>query len=175
MSTRIYITSILFFFGTVLLGQSAAISYCDNPAFQNEIDKYLAYSVPIISVKALSSSIENYTLLDARELKEYEVSHINGAIHVGYNSLNYDVIKKLDKTEPIVIYCSIGYRSEKIGEYLLSTGFENVYNLYGSIFEWANQGNVLVNSKAEATKRLHTFNKDWSQWVLNEQIEKVIR
>ena len=52
-------------------------------------------------------------------------------------------------------------------------GFSNVYNLYGSIFEWANQGHRLVDKGGQPTFKLHTYNKKWSKWVDNAKIEKV--
>jgi len=73
----------------------------------------------------------------------------------------------------MVVYCSIGYRSEKIGEKLLRLGYKNVYNLYGSIFEWANEKYQLVGSNGKTTNRVHSYNKSWSKWVTNEEIKTV--
>ena len=49
----------------------------------------------------------------------------------------------------------------------------NVYNLYGSIFEWANEGLPLVDNNGYDTNAVHTWNKRWSQWVTNPNVEKV--
>ena len=87
--------------------------------------------------------------------------------------LNLDDKKNIPKEKNIVIYCSIGYRSEKIGEKLLRLGYKNVYNLYGSIFEWANEKYPLVGSNGKTTDRVHGYNKSWSKWVTNEEIKTV--
>jgi predicted sulfurtransferase len=72
---------------------------------------------------------------------------------------------KIDKNTPIVVYCSIGYRSEKVGEKLLNEGF-TVYNLYGGIFNWKNSNNPVVDNNEIATQKVHCFNQEWSKWLL---------
>jgi len=103
--------------------------------------------------------------LDARELEEFEVSHLRNARYVGFNNFSLEVIKDIPKTTPIVVYCSIGVRSEKIGEKLLAAGYTNVKNCYGSIFEWVNQGNEIVDMQNQPTKKIHAYNKKWGVWV----------
>ena len=40
----------------------------------------------------------------------------------------------------IIVYCSIGVRSEDIGEKLKELGYTKILNLYGGIFDWKNKG-----------------------------------
>lgn len=141
--------------------------------FDKEIASLLSYSVPIMTVDDLEEYDEPLLILDAREIEEYNTSHIPSAIHFGYKNPLFHKLDQIDKKQPILLYCSVGYRSEKIGEDLLDMGYLYVYNLYGSIFEWANQGNRVVNSEDEATSKVHTYNKKWSQWIINPEIEKV--
>ena len=54
---------------------------------------------------------------------------------------------------------------KKIGEQLQEAGFTKVFNLYGSLFEWANQDYPLENAEGTVTHKVHTYNKKWSQWV----------
>ncbi len=65
-------------------------------------------------------------------------------------------LKNLDKDKPVVVYCSVGYRSEKIAEKLEKEGFTQVYNLYGGIFEWVNQDNPVYNEKGK-TNNIHPY------------------
>lgn len=146
---------------------------CKDNKFDAEVNSYLDYSIPVISVEDLKKIEGDVELFDARELKEFETSHIKNAKYVGFDDFTTRNIEDIDKSKKIVIYCSIGYRSEKIGEKLKDLGYTNVYNLYGSIFEWANQGNQIVTPDGTATKKLHTYNKKWSKWVNNPEIEKV--
>ena len=144
-----------------------------NPAFDKKIQSYLDFSVPVISPDELKSMKEEVILLDTREPEEYKISHIEGATCAGYDGFDKTVVKDIPKDTKIVVYCSIGYRSEKIGEKLQKMGYSQVYNLYGSIFEWVNQGNDLVNEKKEKTTKLHTYNKAWSKWVDEKKVEKI--
>jgi rhodanese-related sulfurtransferase len=106
--------------------------------------------------------------LDTREPKEFDVSHITGAICVGYDQ--FDPIKTkeiLKKKEAIIIvYCSVGIRSEIIGTKLLKLGYKNVYNLYGGIFEWKNRGFLLLDSNEKPTENVHAFSKEWGKYLL---------
>ncbi len=137
---------------------------------QNTIPKVLEKlnnnSVPYVSVEALLE-MENYILLDAREIIEFNVSHIENAINVGFDNFDDKKLSSFikDKNTIIVVYCSIGVRSEKIGEKLLKLGYKNVFNLYGGIFEWKNEGETVVNNQNIATDEIHTFNKEWSVFL----------
>ena len=143
-----------------------------NPDFDRTIRQYLDFSVPTISCQELRDIQSNVVLLDARETKEYKTSHIEGARHVGFKKLNKSTLEGIEKDQPIVVYCSIGYRSEKIGEKLKDLGFSKVSNLYGSIFEWVNQELPIVDQQGETTRKLHTYNKSWSRWVEEGKAEK---
>jgi rhodanese-related sulfurtransferase len=132
-------------------------------AFRVMLKGLLSHSVPEISVPQAVEA-QNTTFLDAREPKEYDVSHIAGALPVGYDHFNLESVAQLDKNQPIVVYCSVGYRSEKITEKLLKAGFKNVSNLYGGIFEWVNQGHAVVDETGQ-TERVHAFNRSWGVWL----------
>ncbi|WP_299105311.1 rhodanese-like domain-containing protein [uncultured Tenacibaculum sp.] len=131
------------------------------------LEKYNTESVPYISVTDLQKE-KNVVLLDAREPKEFEVSHLKNSICVGYDFFNIEkTLKKLPKNKntKIIVYCSIGIRSEDIAEKLQKEGYTNVFNLYGGIFEWKNQNNTVVNNQNIPTEKIHTFNKEWSKWL----------
>lgn len=130
------------------------------------LNKFNKNNVPYISVDSLAGS--NAILLDARETKEYEVSHLQNAICVGYD--NFDLQKAItnlpkDKTAKIVVYCSLGIRSEIVADKLIKEGYTNVFNLYGGIFEWKNNSFQVVDTLGNSTEKVHTFNKDWSKWL----------
>ncbi|MCI5080562.1 MAG: rhodanese-like domain-containing protein [Saprospiraceae bacterium] len=144
-----------------------------NPKFEKTINKLIDYSVPVITVSELEKNFDKYTLLDAREKEEFEVSHIPGAIHIGYDDFSIDKVNKIDKDKPIVIYCSVGYRSEKVGEKLKTAGFTNVQNLFGSIFEWVNQQKPVVDMQKDTIKKVHAYNWIWGKWVDESKTEKV--
>ncbi|WP_370012390.1 rhodanese-like domain-containing protein [Winogradskyella sp.] len=131
------------------------------------LKRHNSESVPYISVQELAMPKTEALLLDARETAEYEVSHIKDAIHVGYNNFNLEETTQLlnDKQQTIIVYCSIGIRSENIAEQLKKEGYTNVYNLFGGIFEWKNNDFSVYNSEGE-TDDVHAFSKTWSKWLL---------
>lgn len=125
-------------------------------------------SIPYISVKELAMPKTDAILLDARELKEYNVSHIPNSTYVGYDDFDLDTVVKTlpDTTSTIVVYCSVGIRSEDIAEQLKKKGYTNVYNLFGGIFEWKNNNFPVYNSEEKETEQVHAYSKDWGKWLL---------
>ncbi|MEL7118904.1 MAG: rhodanese-like domain-containing protein, partial [Bacteroidota bacterium] len=113
--------------------------------FDKRISSLLNFTVPVIGVEELANIKNEVIIFDAREYKEYKISHIENAEYIGYKKFDANQLKGIPKDQKIVLYCSIGYRSEKIGEQIKELGFTKVYNLYGSIFEWANRGYELVD------------------------------
>ncbi|WP_243473000.1 rhodanese-like domain-containing protein [Winogradskyella sp. MH6] len=132
------------------------------------LKKYNNESIPYISVQELAMQKTDAILLDARELKEYEVSHLKDALYVGYDEFNLkNTTKQLNnKDQMIVVYCSLGVRSEDIAEQLKKEGYTNVYNLFGGIFEWKNNNHKVYDNKEEPTENVHAFSKKWSKWLL---------
>jgi rhodanese-related sulfurtransferase len=140
-------------------------SFAQSKSFDLLLRSLIKKTVPIIKVQELKSKSAEVVLLDAREPNEFEVSHLKNARHVGFNNFSLESIKDIPKTAPIVVYCSIGVRSEKIGEKLIAAGYTNVKNCYGSIFEWVNQGNEVVDMQDKPTLKIHAYNKKWGVWV----------
>ena len=141
------------------------------------IHQVVKSEVPYIYAdQALKEISTNSTLyvLDAREKKEFATSHIPGAIPVGYDSFSLENVKNIPKSARIYVYCSIGYRSNKVAEILLSDGYKNVYNLYGGVFNWANNGFPLVNNFNQKTDTVHGYNPVWGIWLNEERCRKVL-
>ena len=147
---------ILFFFGATAQVQSGAYDII--------LKTLLSHSVPEVSVVEIGN-MKNIVWLDAREKEEYQVSHIANATYVGYDDFSIERLEHYEKSEKIVIYCSVGYRSEKIAEKLFKAGFSNVSNLYGGIFEWVNQGKPIVDGASQPTDNIHPFSNTWGIWL----------
>lgn len=109
--------------------------------------------------------INKATVLDTREKNEFEVSHLKGALWVGYESFDSQAVKDIPKDQPVIVYCSIGARSQKIGKKLKQEGFKEVYNLYGGIFHWVNEDNPVFKLDSLPTNKVHTYNKMWGVWL----------
>lgn len=141
--------------------------FADNKAtgtrFAKMLDNLLSHSVKEVDVHQ-AVNMPDTLFIDAREKSEYDVSHIKNAIWVGYSDFDLARLKSLSHDQSLVVYCSVGYRSEKITEQLLQAGFTKSFNLYGGLFEWVNQGKDVVNSQGETTN-IHAFNQSWGKWL----------
>ncbi len=148
-----------------------AMPQVKSKSFQFLLNTILSSKTPVITIKEAAVNKNNYTFLDAREAKEYKVSHIPNAHFVGSEQFELSAISDLPKNKPLIVYCSIGKRSEKITKKLLKEGFRNVYNLYGGIFEWVNEGNAVVDNENKLTNKVHAYGRFWGQFL--EKGEKV--
>lgn len=101
-------------------------------------------------------------LLDVRAEQEFAVSHLPGAIHVPPDARADDLPMSVTKDRPIVAYCSVGYRSSVLARRLQEAGFEDVANLEGSIFEWANEGRPVVRD-GERVEEVHPYDDSWGR------------
>lgn len=150
---------VLLFLATAVFSQKKVA----DAKYNTLLSKLLSHTVPEVTPIEIVTT-DTVLFLDAREKKEYKVSHIKEAVWVGYDSFMLSSLKEISKDKKIVVYCSVGYRSEKIAEKLLKSGYKDVSNLYGGIFEWVHENKKVYNTKGE-TKAVHTFDKEWSQWL----------
>jgi rhodanese-related sulfurtransferase len=141
---------------------------CGQADYDQKLQSLYSHTVPVIQPKALKEKLENQEtvlLLDTRSFEEFEVSHLPGAEFVDYETFEIEAYQDLPREQPVVVYCSVGYRSEKIGEQLKKIGFQNVFNLYGGIFQWKNTGFQVVDPAGKETEKVHTYNRQWGQWL----------
>lgn len=143
---------------------SGACGSGEDQNFEAMVDDLLEGSVEQITARQLREREGEFTLLDARPEEEFEVAHLEGAIRVGFDDFEASDVEDLDRDQPIVVYCSVGYRSERIGEQLQELGFENVHNLRGGIFDWFNRGFPVFNAGGE-TNEVHPYDQKWGRWV----------
>lgn len=148
-----------------------AMPQVKSKSFQFLLNTILSAKTPVINIKKAAANKNNYIFLDAREAKEYKVSRIPNARFVGFEQFELRTISDLPKNKPLIDYCSIGKRSEKITKELLKEGFSNVHNLYGGIFEWVNEGSGVVDNENRPTNKVHAYGRFWGQWL--EKGEKV--
>lgn len=150
----------------VLACTSCGKAQIKSTMLDSTVAKLLSGTVDTISVPVLKEALEgqNIVLLDSRERREYDVSHLQGAQWVGYDDFKMSRLDSVDTSATVVVYCSVGYRSEKIGEKLKAAGYSKVFNLYGGIFDWVNKDGKLFDSKGE-TVNVHGYNEKWSLLV----------
>ena len=84
-----------------------------------------------ISKQQLENMInQGAILLDVRSPQEYAEGHLKNAILLPFYEIekNYNNILP-NKLQPIIVYCSSGYRSQKAKIKLEKLGYMKVYNL----------------------------------------------
>lgn len=137
--------------------------------FETMINSLIKNSVDTVNSQRVQEllSAGEAVLIDAREKDEYEVSHIPGAVSVGYNSFSLKEMPEVDKSKTVIVSCSIGKRSEEISLKLEEAGYKNVLNHYGGIFDWTNRGLAVVDMEGNEVKRVHPYNSFWGIWVNN--------
>ena len=104
------------------------------------------------------------TLLDARTEKEFAVSHLPGARRVEPSAKAEELLPQLPSGRPVVVYCSVGYRSSAVAERLKKAGVVAVFNLEGSIFQWANEGRPL-EADGHPTDKVHPYNSKFGKML----------
>lgn len=91
----------------------------------------------IITVPDMQAMIqdESVVLLDCRKVTDYQDSHIENAMFV-HEDLKVSLLKKANKTKPMIIYCYHGHASEHLAEMFSDFGFKNVFSLQGGFEQW---------------------------------------
>lgn len=116
--------------------------------------------IPTIDIHSLleKRNTEHLVLVDVRPEAEFRVGHLQNA----RNLHTQEQLMLLSKTDTVVLYCSVGYRSAKMVHYLQEQGYTHVYNLKGSIFGWANAGFPIYRGEKQV-HTVHPYNELWGQ------------
>ena len=148
---------------------SFALTACAQKDFDRKLSSIYKNTVPLIQSQELEKKMktEKIVVLDTRTPEEYATSHLPNARFINYDKFKAKDVKDIPKDSQIIVYCAVGYRSERIGEKLLKLGFSDVHNLYGGIFDWKNDSMKVVNNHNIETDSVHTYNRNWSKWLIN--------
>lgn len=86
------------------------------------------------------------SLLDVRDISEFEEGHIAGSKHayVGFLPELKNIKRNLDDDKPVVLICNVGHRASLATSILLRSGIKNVFNLLGGITAWKKRKKPLV-------------------------------
>jgi rhodanese-related sulfurtransferase len=147
--------------GNQIVPQRLKTSY---PPLDRKLARMVAVDSSTVS-PVEAQRIAEAVFLDARSEVEYAVSHIPGALYVGFSNPDFTVIEGVGLDIPLIVYCTVGYRSERIAKDLRRRGFMRVHNLYGSLYAWKLAGYILVDALGRPTDKLHTYNRQWSRYA----------
>lgn len=84
-------------------------------------------------------------ILDVRTPEEWQEGTIKEAIKINFFDDNFaEQIQKLDKNEPVYVYCKSGNRSGKAAKQMEELGFTKIYNLEGGFGAWRSAEKEIV-------------------------------
>ena len=130
-------------------------------------------NAPLLTVPELKVWLDDTArarpiLIDVRSRREFDESQLPGARNAETLSAALSLLEGRSKDTPIVVYCSVGYRSGAIAEALIQRGYLQTRNLEGSLFEWANSG-LPVHQGTRLTSKVHPYNASWGR-LLNREL-----
>lgn len=118
---------------------------------------------------------DSVVLFDVREVDEFDVSHIQGAIQIDPDiELDdfEDDFSEMVEGKVVVFYCSVGVRSSALAsqleEVLKEADAEEFYNLTGGIFQWHNQLRPTVRGEGIPTENIHPYSDYWGKLIEND-------
>ena len=150
---------------TLLLVLISFSGFAQKKSIGKLLRTYNSGSVPYISVEELKMKQDEYLILDSRKAEEFEVSHLPNAIRVD-DRLDETTLERIRKSnKKIVVYCSVGVRSEDFSEKLQKKTTKPILNLYGGIFAWKDAGFPILDDEGQPTERVHTFSKNWQDYL----------
>jgi len=88
---------------------------------------------PLVSAAELKTElakVEPPLVLDVRTLREYEMSHLDGAVHIPVDDLRFES-DRLPRSRRVLVYCRSGFRAHLALRMLKAKGFADVANVTG--------------------------------------------
>jgi rhodanese-related sulfurtransferase len=81
---------------------------------------------------------KNTQLIDVRTPEEYDAGHIDNALN--FNIINRDTfliqVQKLNKNQPVYLYCKMGGRSNRAAKLLKKQGFKKIFDYSAGYNDW---------------------------------------
>lgn len=96
-------------------------------------------SIHLLDVATFKHAVSNtkVKLIDVRTAEEYSSGHIKNAQNIDFYSGKFNVeFEKLDKNDPVYIYCRSGGRSRQTADKLYAMGFKEIYDLKGGFLNY---------------------------------------
>ena len=79
---------------------------------------------------------DDICLLDVREYPELRLAAVERALHIPMGEVPARCAE-IDPDKTVIVMCHLGGRSAQVAAYLVSRGYERVFNLTGGIDAWS--------------------------------------
>lgn len=115
---------------------------------QSEVDHYLTelpqqfWALRDVTLLREQITHQAVTVIDVRESSEFEAGHIPSALNIPLRTLPQN-LSQIPRDQPVVMYCSSGYRSAMGVMALHLLGYPNVQGFPPSIQGWIASGEPL--------------------------------
>lgn len=117
------------------------------------------------------AALSNVQLIDVRTPGEYEGGHIGNAANINFNSGDFtERVNKLNKNEPVLVYCLSGGRSSSAADKMEEMGFSEIYNLDGGVMKWQSEGKALETGKNTTTSGGLTMSEFSKMTAINKAV-----
>lgn len=122
-----------------LLFLSLVIALGFNSCKDNSENKQITVISPEEVYEAVTNS--DRQLIDVRTTEEFAEGHVAKSKNICVTEDDFkEKASKLDKNEPVYVYCKSGKRSAKAAQILKEMGFTEIYDMDGGILNWEKQG-----------------------------------
>lgn len=125
------------------------LSSCSKPAAENagtnsEQATFRIQQADAAQFKKLTES-PDALVLDVRTAAEVAEGHLPNAVNIDIYGTDFMAkVQELPKDREILVYCTVGARSQQAADILSKQGFAKVYNLDGGIVAWQRNGFEVV-------------------------------
>lgn len=100
-------------------------------------EQTVAKRITTTELQKLIKDKPHLQLIDVRTIGEYKSGHLSNSVLIDYYKTDFkSQLQKLDKDEPIAVYCAVGVRSNSALRILKRLGFKEAYDLSGGIQAW---------------------------------------
>jgi len=119
-------------------------------------------AIAVAELAAYMAQHPEALLVDVRSPVEQGVSRLPGAISQTEFEAMYGADPQNDPQapRPVVVYCTVGYRSGLYASQLAARGWQAV-NLAGSILAWTHAQGTLVDPQGQPTDQVHVYGALW--------------
>jgi molybdopterin/thiamine biosynthesis adenylyltransferase/rhodanese-related sulfurtransferase len=115
------------------------VQFCGVPHQEGPVEPVAASGdIEPTEVKTKLDRGDKFTLIDVRELHEFQICRIPGSTLIPLGELPKRV-GELDQNAEIVAHCKSGARSAKAVDFLKQAGFKSVRNMKGGILAWSDR------------------------------------
>lgn len=105
--------------------------------------------IQVISPQEVRDAVfddNSHQLIDVRTVDEFKEGHLKNAQNICVTDGDFEEnVAKLDKDQPVYLYCRSGKRSAKAAEILKDLGFKEIYDMDGGILNWKSENLEIEN------------------------------